>query len=764
VTHRNETPDPAAQKGARKADPQADSKAAGKAEKEPRSRWRRFLKWTGIATVLAIIAGVAAFFIAYAAIDIPDPNAEFKTETTQVYYSDGTTPLGTFAIQNREAVSLADVPDHVQQAVIAAEDRTFYSNNGLDLKGIIRAAWSNASTDSTQGASTITQQYVKVLYLTQERTLTRKAKEAFLSLKLQRQLSKEEILQGYLNTIYFGRGAYGIQAASQAFFEKDVDELNVKEGAALAAILNSPGNYDPANGKESREALKARYAYVLDGMEEAGDLEPGEAERMARRLPAFPTIETTNKFGGPKGFLMNMVERELRAAGYTESDIYGGGLDIVTTFDHQAQKSAVKAVREQKPDGLKQLHVAIASVEPGTGAVRALYGGPDYVSNSFNWATAGGQPGSSFKPFALAAALRDGGYTLSSVFDGSSPYYIDGEDKPIENQGDSGGSSYGPVSLLTATQESVNTAYVDLTLSMENGAAKVLKAARDAGIPKEVIDDIPEVPVVSLGFERVPTVDMANAYATFAAEGKQADWYVVQKVTDPSGEVLRDVSPQTERVFSADVASNVSAALEAVITSGTGAEYGPIICEAGGKTGTATATQLNKDTGEQETHVSSSWFVGYTPTLATAVMYVRGDGNDPLDGYMDTFYGGQYPARTWQSYMNGALEGTECKPMPEAAYLEETSDTDYTEPTYTEPTEEEPTEEPETIEPPPTKEPTQEPPTKEPTQEPPTQEPPTQEPPTDEPTTPPTEEPTEEPPPTLEPPDQPELPPPGGQD
>jgi membrane peptidoglycan carboxypeptidase len=293
--------------------------------KKPRSRMRRILKWTGIATVLTLIAGVAAFFIAYAAIDLPDPNEEFETQTTRVYYSDGKTLLGEFRIQDRRLMALADVPEHVIQAVIAAEDRSFYSNNGLDLKGIIRAAWNNASTDSTQGASTITQQYVKVLYLTQERTLTRKIKEAFLSLKLQRQLSKDEILQGYLNTIYFGRGAYGLQTAANAYFEKDAEELSISEGAALAAILNSPGNYDPANGPEAREALKARYAFVLDGMAEAGDIDAAEAEELAEKLPKFPKIKATDTYGGPEGFLLNMVERELRAQGMTESDIYGGG-------------------------------------------------------------------------------------------------------------------------------------------------------------------------------------------------------------------------------------------------------------------------------------------------------------------------------------------------------------------------------------------------------------------------------------------------------
>nr|MBA2457238.1 penicillin-binding protein [Nocardioidaceae bacterium] len=630
--------------------------------KQPRHpRLRKALKWTGIGFLISLLVLVAAFFIAYAAIDIPDPNAEFQTETTVVYYSDGKHELGTFATQNRQAVELSRVPEHVQAAVIAAEDQTFYDNSGLDVKGIIRAAWNNASTDTTQGASTITQQYVKVLYLTQERTWSRKVKEAFLSLKIQREQSKSEILQGYLNTIYFGRGAYGIQAAAQAYFEVDVEDLTVEQGAALAAILNSPANYDPAEGRTARESLLSRYGYVLDSMAELGTLDVDEASLLGQRLPDFPTIEQTDRLGGPEGYILEVVEDELQARNFTDADINGGGLSVITTLDYDNQQAAERAIAEQRPDGLKQLNIALASVEPGTGALRAMYGGEDYVAqekgSQLNWATIGAQPGSSFKPFALIAGLRDG-FSLDDTVNGSSPYALPGGDS-IENQGDSGGTSFGFVSLLYATQQSINTAYIDLALQMKDGPQRIVETAEDAGIPHKVMAAWGDPPalVTPLGYERVPTVDMADGYATIAAGGEQADWFSVEKVTGSDGEVLYNHQVSAARVFSSGIAADVSYALQQVVLSGTGTNAG-LRCPAAGKTGTATGTGAQG--GET---VSSSWFVGYTPQLATAVTYTRGDGNDQLSGYLPTFYGGDYPARTWQAYMSSALEGENCIPF-----------------------------------------------------------------------------------------------------
>ncbi len=234
----------------------------------------KILKWGAIVASFLFIAGAITIYIVYRTIDIPNPNAAFEAQTSTVYYADGKHVIGTFAVQNRHSIPLSQIPIPMRNAVVSAENRSFWTDPGLDPKGIVRAAWSNLSSNSTQGASTITQQYVKILYLSQERTWTRKIKEAFISVKIDQELSKQQILEGYLNTIYFGRGAYGVDAAAQAYFQKPARDLTVPESAVLAAVLNSPSNLDPAVSRANRAPLFARYKYVLDGMGQMGNLSP----------------------------------------------------------------------------------------------------------------------------------------------------------------------------------------------------------------------------------------------------------------------------------------------------------------------------------------------------------------------------------------------------------------------------------------------------------------------------------------------------------
>ena len=251
--------------------------------------WKRRLfkvaKWGSIAGLVMVLIMSGLFFIAYRSIDIPSANSDFTTQTTHVYYSDGKTELGAFAIQKRDPIPLDEMPETLKDAVVAAEDQSFWTNEGIDPKGILRAAFSNATGGVTQGASTITQQYVKVLYLTQERSWKRKVKEAILSLKVENQLSKDEVLEGYLNTIYFGRGAYGVQAAAQAYFEVDAKDLDLKQSAVLAALLNDPNDLDPANGKGSKRALKGRYQYVIGEMEGMGGIDTASATAPTHGFP-----------------------------------------------------------------------------------------------------------------------------------------------------------------------------------------------------------------------------------------------------------------------------------------------------------------------------------------------------------------------------------------------------------------------------------------------------------------------------------------------
>ncbi len=661
--------------------------------------------------------GAAAFAVAYAMIDVPDPNEDFQTQTSFVYYADGKSELGRFATQDRQSIPLGDVPPHVQDAMIAAEDRTFYTNEGIDPRGIVRAAFSNATSDTTQGASTITQQYVKVLYLSQEQTYTRKAKEAILSLKIQNQMAKDEILEGYLNTIYFGRGSYGVQAAAQAFFGKDAAGLNVREGAVLAAVLNSPGNLDPANGKQARLDLKVRYEYVLDGMAEMGALPADRAERAARSLPDFPEVEQEDTYGGQRGHILTLVKQQLRDQGFSEADIDGGGLRVTTTFTKKAVNAARLAVREERPPGLKQLHVAVASVEPGSGALRGMYGGQDFLKSQINWAVEGGQPGSTFKAFAVPAAIKDG-FSLEDTFEGNSPYvFPDGSE--VENQGD---QDYGSaVSMITATANSINTAFIDMTVSMDDGPEKIIDTAVDLGIPRSAPGLEPN-PGVALGSGTVSPIDMANSYGSIASEGRSATVYAIEKVESDAGRELYTEPDKTERALSADIAADTSYALQQVVETGSGTAAQDLGRPAAAKTGTAT-----NDDGD----VSSSWFVGFTPQLSTAVMYVRGDGNDALDGYLPEFFGGSYPARTWTTTMQRALAGTAVLDFPPPVFVDGVApDSGHEpEPTFTpEPTTEAPEPEPEpeptTEEPEPEPEPTTEEPEPEPSPPPETSAPP----------------------------------------
>ncbi len=474
--------------------------------------------------------------VAYNAVEIPDPNEDFEAQTSKIYYADGETVLGEFATQDRESIPLDEMPQTMQDAVVAAENQTFWTDKGIDPRGILRAAFSNAQGNATQGASTITQQYVKILYLTQERSLDRKVREAILSLKLQRKMSKEQVLEGYLNTIYFGRGAYGVEAAAQAFFDKPAAELTLRESAVLASVLNNPTNLDPANGKEAKEDLRARYEYVLASMADMGTISSAEADQAMKRLPKFPKIAAQSQYGGQRGHMLKLVRDELLRLGYTEEDIDGGGLQVTTTFTQEAMAAAEEGQATQRPEGFDggQLHVAVATVEVGTGALLGFYGGQDYLDSQINWAVAGGMAGSTFKAFADTAAIKDG-FSLKDTFDGDSPMVLpDGTD--FENQGN---TSYGIVSMIEATADSINTAFIDMTNSMEDGPQKIVDASYDLGIPGNEPGNfgIPSRSIdvqanlgVALGSAQVSPINMANAYGTLANQGTRADVHVIDKI------------------------------------------------------------------------------------------------------------------------------------------------------------------------------------------------------------------------------------------
>ena len=640
------------------------------ANREPRT-WKQRLKrwslWGLVTTVVLGLLGVLGIYIAYRSIDIPDPNEEFLTETTRVYYDNGKAELGQFAVQKRDSIDYDQMPQTIKDAVVAAENRTFWTDNGIDPKGILRAAFSNAQGNAQQGASTITQQYVKILYLTQDRTWSRKAKEALLSLKIKNQVSKRDILEGYLNTIYFGRGAYGIQAAARAYFDVDAKELDLAQSATLAAVLNNPYSLDPDNGEEAEAALLGRYQYVLKSMDEMDTADAGEVSQLREALPKFPKIKTDEQYGGQRGHVLTMVKKELVRLGFSEQEINGGGLKVTTTFTRKAMNAAREGVKEERPEGFgKNLHIAVASVEPGTGAVRGIFAGHDYLDSQLNWAVSGGQAGSTFKPFALAAGI-EAGWELKDTFDGNSPYALPGGGD-VENQGD---QDYGRVNLIKATQDSVNTAYIDMTLATPGGPQKIIKTANKMGIPPAkpaspafgIPTSSPGLQAntgVGLGSQTVSPINMANGYATIANRGVAADAYIIEKVVDAEGVVRYTHKVTDNRALPEGVSDDVGYALQQVVKAGSGRSTLGLGRPAGGKTGTAT-------NGKGE--VSSAWFVGYTPQLSTAVMYVRGKGNEQLKDWLPSYFGGGFPAATWTNVMQKALEGEEVLELPDAAYV-----------------------------------------------------------------------------------------------
>jgi len=657
-----------------------------------RPRLWRVVKWLLILALVGSLILIGGFVYLYKTTPIPDPNKDFQTQTSFVYYSDGKTELGQYATQNRQIISYGDMPKQLRDAVVAAEDRTFWTNSGIDPKGIIRAAFNDARGGATQGASTITQQYVKILYLTQERSLSRKVHEAILSLKLQKQQSKQEILQGYLNTIYFGRGAYGVQAAAKAFFGVDADQLSLRQSAVLASVLNNPSQFDPANGKSNKQALLARYRYVLAGMASMKTITPEQAAQAAKRLPKFPVFKESSQYGGQKGHMLTLVRQELHQLGFTDDQIDGGGLRVTTTFTRQAMAAAAAGVKQVRPDITdRQLHVGVATVQPGTGALVGFYGGQNYLRSQINWAEAGGMVGSTFKPVSLAAAITDG-YSLKSTWDGNSPYsFPDGLE--VHNEGAPPGTSYGSAVTSTyALEQSINTAFVDMSNTMKNGPDKILSMANKMGIPPAKADPhYPGIPsstrdlepdaLITLGKARISAINMANTYATIANGGQRADVHVIDKVTSSDGTVKYQFKPHTTQAIDPDINADVSYAMQQVVLHGTGTNAQAIQRPAAGKTGTAT-NSLDQ--------VSSSWFVGFTPQLATAVMYVRGDGDNQLDNNWlppyngaSGYFGAGYPTATWAAVMKLDLLGEPIEKFPPAANVP-AKQTDHAPlPTYT---------------------------------------------------------------------------------
>ena len=597
------------------------------------------------------IAGSTLFAIAYFTVSIPDPNAYVNSQATIIQYANGE-EIGRVGAQNRTIVSLTKIPLHLREAVMAAEDRDFYTNKAFSPIGILRALKNNLLGGALQGGSTITQQYAKTAFLTSERTIQRKIKELVIAIKLENQLSKDEILENYLNTIYFGRGSYGVQTASQQYFNRTVDQLSISQAVVLASILRSPGLYDPAFNKDNRPRLENRFAYVVKGMVEKGWLTEKEAAKL--KIPYIAPRATSGSLSGPKGHIIEAVRKELVKFGFTEDQIMVGGLVVKTTLVQQAQQAAVDAVNKQAPTKAPDnLHIGLVAVRPGTGEIIAMYGGKDYLTRQLNDATqAIAQAGSTFKPFALIAGLQQG-IPLTSMWNGDSPQTFDdaGKPYPVANYGFEG---WGQISLLKATGSSVNTVFVPLGIKV--GPENVVEAARRAGIP-ESIAMVP-TPSVVLGVASPHVLDVANAYATFAANGIYAKPYLISQVLGSNKGVLYEGKPQTQEVFAADVMADLTYALKYVVTNGSGFAARKLNRPVAGKTGTS---QSN----------ASAWFSAYTPQLAASVALFRDDATQSLKGVggLATVTGGSFPARIWTAFMQGALKGEPVLNFPAPANI-----------------------------------------------------------------------------------------------
>lgn len=620
------------------------------------------LLWTITAFAAVFLLAVLAFVALYLIIDIPKANAQAQQQVSVIYYSDGKTEMGRFTTTNREPVSLKQVPLATRRAFLAAEDRSFYTNRGISPRGIVRAFVNNFSGtgSGSQGGSTITQQYVKNYFLTQDQTVTRKVKELIISLKIEQEQSKDEILENYLNNVYFGRGAYGIQAASKSYFHKDVSQLTTVESAFLASVLNNPENMDPSVGPNSMKRANTRMAYVLNGMVTQGWLSASDRQKAV--MPTFYPRQGIKYASGPEGYIVQSVRQELtRKLKLSQSDIDRGGLRITTTIDKKAQDAAVAAVKKYVPEQyISTMHTGLVAERANDGAVVAMYGGRDYdpVTSPYSDADqAMLQQASTMKTFTAIAALQSG-KTLDHRYNGNSPMQ-NGKGSTVVNDG---GESWGYQPIYQMLSHSINTAFV--RLNGEVGPLKTLQVAEASGFPKTLAGMDYNNAINTLGTGDARVVDMTTAYNTLNSGGKFYDRYLISKISMANGGYSYEVKKSPRQAYAKEIADDVTWALGKTGVSGTaaGTQY-QLGRPLAGKTGTASGNKY-------------IWFAGFTPgQLTTSVgMYYSPDGKSVqsmqnLDGLSTAdIYGAGLPTQIWTEFMKNALEGEDVAKLPSRSY------------------------------------------------------------------------------------------------
>jgi membrane peptidoglycan carboxypeptidase len=632
---------------------------------------RRLRRWLCLVASVALLACGAV--IAFAGT-VPLPDEPPGPQASVLYYRDGHTVLARVGVHDRTDVDLAQIPLPVRRAVLAAEDRDFYGNAGLSPRGVVRALWSDAVGGGSEGASTITQQYVRNVYLTQDRTASRKAKELVLAVKVNDRYPKDEILRRYLNTIYFGRGAYGIEAAAQAYFGVTVDRLTVEQGAVLAALIKDPWNFDPA---VNADAARGRYRWILTAMVSLGwadrsVLDPSRYPAVADRTAAAQVS------AGPLGLIVDAVQDELAAKGIPPQLLRTAGLRVVTTLDATAERAAldrVSALLAGEPFGLR---AAVVAMDPATGGVRAYYGG-DLGSGYFDDAAAPRPPASTFKPIVLAEALRQG-ISTQSRWDGSAPrLFPDRFGSPLVNHAH---LQCADCTLAKAMVLSLNTTYY--AVAERVGPARVRQLANALGVPDRYGDtptlvDAKGDPApgrtradIALGRYPVAPVDLAGVYATLAAGGVRTDRHFVESV-DGGATRWYTASGQPRRVLGAAVAADVTDVLRGVVDADGAVPGHP----AAGKTG----TQQYLNTPD----VQDAWMAGYTPQLAAVVWLGRSKPAPIRDLAGHPIEGDGLPSTLWRQFMADALAGTPPAMFPPPAHLGRTDTGDAALPTVRRP-------------------------------------------------------------------------------
>ena len=592
------------------------------------------LKFLVICVICLMIMGASVLY-GFSSLFAP-PNMDetlIPDAASQFYDINGNVIYTTLSEERRIPVNIDKIPKHVQRAFIAIEDNRFYEHGGIDYRGTARALVSTLSGREVQGGSTITQQLAKNAFLTQERSIIRKIKEAFIAKELEHKYTKDEILSMYLNRIYFGQGAYGIESASLYYFDKHVQNLDIAEAATLAAIPKSPNYYNPF---ENPQESKKRQELVIDQMVKYGFINAEQAAQAKAKKMVYSTSHKVKS--DPRGYFFDMISQKVIEEVGADA-LYKGGLKIYTTLDMDMQKAAENAMRHLPSyytDGKKltQPQMALAAVDPKTGYVKAMIGGRG--QDKFNRATlAVRQPGSAFKPFVYLTAMQNG-FTPASIIEDKEEEFAKGW-KPQNSDM----KWHGKVSLRTALKRSFNVPTIKL--AREVGVDKIVANAEKMGISTLVdsgaYSDVNLAMALGGLSKGVNPLEMASAYGVLATNGLYSKPIALLKIVDREGKVLYQAKPQTKRVIDATSAYLTTNMLEDVLVSGTAGGMG-IGRPAAGKTGT---TDINID----------AWFVGYTPDLSTAV-WVGDDNNKP----MQSMYGSGAPLSIWHDFMINALAST----------------------------------------------------------------------------------------------------------